>query len=211
MSQWQRFLAFFAATAALGLAIAVLGPRLLGAASGPEVELVTSLKLVERKGVSLPLGFGRLSSTELQYQRLSVTLDALAERAMLTATLDFTGTLERPGQSFPTRVSSLGLERIQYVLHDGDWVATGSTLERLRSIVVALEARRQGLETAPDSAVSHRVYRAEAWFIRSEREEVLVSEDWRLQEDRADRPLNQSGTTRLTLVSGADGGFMVLP
>jgi hypothetical protein len=211
MSQAQRFLAFFASTVAVVLVLAVLGPRLLGAAAGPEVEVLTSLKLAERKLEPVPLGWGTLFPTALQYQRMNVTTDD-PEHALVTATLDFVGNLQRPGQPFRTSVSSLGLERVSYTLRDRDWVVTGSTLERLRSILVALEDRRRSLEAIDhDAGVARRVYRVDAWYIRSERDEVLVGEDWRLQEDRSDRPVDEAGRTRLTLSVQQDGGFTVLP
>lgn len=206
MTQGQRALAFGAATAALLLVLAVLGPKLLGLAAGPEVDIITDLKLLERRGFTVPLRFGTLHSTALQYQRLNVTLqDGDAERATLTATLDFEGNIERAQSPFRTKVSSLGLERVDYRHVGTEWVAQGSTSERLRAILETLEARRRALE-AGDGGVAHRTVRVDAWYIRSEREVVLVSEDWQLDEDRQDRPVSEKGTTRFELTE-ADGGF----
>jgi hypothetical protein len=209
MSQSWRFGGFLLATAALFAAIAVLGPRLLGAA-GPEAEIVTALKRLEQRGISVELPFGALRSTALQYQRLSVTVDASGQQATVTGTLDFVGVLQRPASPFPTSVSSLGLERMRWHRQpDGAWVAERSALPRLLAIVEALERRRAQKEREVAPGASHRAYRVDGWYIRSEREEVMVSEDYRLVEDRPERPIDERGTSRLGLSPAPDGGFAV--
>lgn len=204
----QRFLGFIAATVALVLAVAVLGPRLLGLAAGPEVELVTRLKKLERTGLEVELPEGTLRSAELQFQRISVTLDAPGTTAFVTCTLDFTGTFQPRGGPRFTKVSSLGLERFVFTLKDHEWVAAQgeSTPPRLAAIVSALEQRRRDLERGqgvpPESELArmtHRVYSSEAWFIRSEREDVTVSEDYRLTGDSPERPVDEKATKRLSL------------
>lgn len=217
MSQAQRALGFLAATVGLALAVAVLGPRLLGAAAGPEAELVTRLKTVERNGLTLALpGVGTLHGTALAFQRISVTLDADGQAATVTSTLDFTGNLAREGELERTRVSSLGLERARYRWTDGDWVPESTDAPRLSAILAALEARRRFLDSGalpPDAGLdalremTRRVYTSEAWYVRSERGEVLVSEDYRLQGDRPDRPVDERGTRRLSLVEDTAGMF----
>lgn len=209
MSQGWRFGGFLLATAALVAVVVVLGPRLLGAA-GPEAEIVTDLKRLEQRGISVELPFGTLRSTALQYQRISVTVDAAGQQAIVTGTLDFVGAVERATSLAPTSVSSLGLERMRWRRQsDGAWVAERSALPRLLAIVEALERRRALKEQEVAPGASHRAYRAGGWYIRSEREEVMVSEDYRLVEDRPERPIDERGTSRLVLSPAPDGGFTV--
>ncbi len=210
MSQLWRFVGFLLATLALVVTVLVLGPKLLGAA-GPEAEIVTALKHEEQRGVSVRLPFGTLRSTELQYQRLSVTLDGSGAVATVTGTLDFVGFLERPSGTSSTSVSSLGLERQRWRLQGRTWAAEDGPIPGLAAVVVALEQRREQLAGTVEAGVTHRVYRAEAWYIRSEREGVTVSEDYRLQEDRRERPIDERGTTRFALAPSLDGGFVVSP
>ncbi len=210
MTQVQRFLGFVAATAALGLTLAVLGPRLLGSAGGPGAEIVTQLKVLERRGFSHPFdGGAMLHATSMQFERMSVQVDEVGTGARVSATLDFTGNLERLGEPFRTQVSSLGLEQLTLRLIDGDWVSAEGEAPRLFGLLAALEARRRLLEKG-DAGAMRRVYRADAWYIRSERDEVLVSEDWRVIDERGERAIDQRGTTRLTVVV-ADGGYEILP
>jgi hypothetical protein len=206
MNQGQRFLAFMASTVAVVLALAVLGPRLLGVASGPGAQIVTDLKQLEQKGfvLALPADAGVLQSRTLQYERMSVVVDAEGTHATVTATLDFTGAVARPGSGFDTAVSSLGLETIALERADGDWVAKTGFAPRLLGIVGQLEARRRQLERG-DGGVRPRAYRALAWYVRSEREQVLASEDWRVIDERGLDPIDQLGTTRLEWTPG-DGG-----
>lgn len=210
----SRFLGFLAATGAVGLIIAVLGSRFLGAASGPDGAIITHLKKLERDGTAQQLACGQLLGPKLQFERISVALDADGEGATVTSTLDFTGELRRTA-GVPTRVSSLGLERARYRLKDGEWVAESTDFPRLVTIVEALERRRSALERGevqPDGGVpwpglSHRVYSSLAWFIRSEREDVQVSEDYQVQGWRPDRPVDEKATRRLSLREDARGLF----
>lgn len=86
---------------------------------------------------------------------------------------------------------------------------------RLVTILDALERRRAALdrgEVQPDGGVgwpglSHRVYSSLAWFIRSEREDVLVSEDYQVQGQLPDRPLDEKATRRLSLHEDPSGLF----
>lgn len=210
MSQLWRFAGFLLATLVLALAVVLLGPRLLGAA-GPEEEIITALKREEQRGLSVRLPFGTLRSTALQYQRLSVTLGPASQTATVTGTLDFVGFLERSSSPFPTAVSSLGLERQRWRLKDGAWAPEDGPVPSLSAVVAALEQRRALLSAAGDAGVTHRVYRAEAWYVRSEREGATVSEDYRLEEDRRERPVYERGTTRFELTPLPDGGFAVRP
>ncbi|MEW6430716.1 MAG: hypothetical protein AB1730_04335 [Myxococcota bacterium] len=220
MSQGSRAAGFLAATAALVVAVAVLGPRLLGVAAGPEAALITRLKSLERTGLELPLDAQvTLHAARVSFQRISVTMDADGQGATVTSTLDLDGNLERAGQPERTKVSSLGLERARYRFRDGDWAPASSDAPRLLAIVRALEARRTLLNRAelPADAgldalrgMTRRVYSSEAWYIRSERGDVLVSEDYRLEGDRPGRPVDERGTRRLSLAED-DAGLFTFP
>ncbi len=204
-----RFFAFLTATAGLGLGVALLGSSLIGSAGGPEALIITRLKLLEIRGVEQALASATLLGPKVQFQRMSVVLDADAQGATVTSTLDFTGELRRSGLP-ATRVSSLGLERARYRLTDGQWLPTESDLPRLGAIVEALERRRMQLEEVPFDGgiqVTDRRYRSLGWFIRSEREEVLVSEDYQFQGHTPERPIDDKGTRQLTLHEDEKGLF----
>jgi len=49
-------------------------------------------------------------------------------------------------------------------------------------------------------ALKKRRYRAEAWFIRLERDEAVATEHWHLEGDLPSRPVDQQGQSRLMLV-----------
>lgn len=211
--QLYRFLGFVAATAALALTLGVFGQKLLGAAGGPQGELVTRLKTLETRGLRLELDGGVLEAPRPSFQRLSVVLEGEGAEAVVTSTLDFTGTFTRPGPLPPTTVSSLGLERARYVYRDGEWEPVAGDAPRLAAIVGALEGRRVAL-SAPQPAdggvapeVTRRTWRSEAWYLRSEREEVLVTEDYRFQGQAPDRPVDERGSARLTLQEQGDASF----
>lgn len=91
-----RFLGFLAATAAVGLVIAVLGSRFLGVASGADGAIITHLKKLERDGTEQQLAFGELRAPRLRFDRISVALDADGAGATVTSTLDFTGEAAGP-------------------------------------------------------------------------------------------------------------------
>ncbi len=214
-----RFLGFLAAVAALGLVIAVFGTRLLGSAAGPDGAIITRLKKLERDGVEQELPWARMLGPRLQFERISVVLDADGKGATVSSTLDFTGELRRPGLSQTTRVSSLGLERARYLLKDGEWEAQGTDFPRLITILEALERRRLALERGehltdggvPWEGVSERNYQSLAWYIRSEREDVLVSEDFRFQGRAPDRPVDEKATRRLSLQEDPGSGLFSFP
>lgn len=213
-----RFLGFLAAFAALALIIAVFGSRFLGSAGGPDGAIITHLKKLERSGVEHELPWARLLGPKLQFERISVVLDADAQGATVTSTLDFTGELQRPGL-LSTKVSSLGLESARYQLVDGDWLPQGTDFPRLLRILEALERRRVALERAevqpdggvPYPGVSKRTYQGLAWYIRSEREDVLVSEDFRFQGTAPDRPVDEKATRRLSLHEDSSTGLFSFP
>lgn len=200
-------------TAAIGL-----GPRLLGDAAGPEIEILTVLKEAESKGFELNVGMPQpLLSTRAHFDRVSVTVQR-ADRAVVTATLDFDGKVDA------TTVSSLGAERVPFIRKDGEWQPVSGFAPVLTTIVKKLEARRQGLQEGKlemicsgrkDSGesselqkllqVQHRRMRVSQWLIRSEREDVTVTEEWRINGDLPDRPVDDIGTRRLLLRPSSDG------
>lgn len=204
---FQRFLAFVGATICLVLVGGVLGKRLLFEAAGPDGAIITHLKELERDGLSIATDAGTLLGSTLQYQRISVTLDAAGTRATVISTLDFTGQLCRADADF-TRVSSLGLERATYVLDGTEWTPETNDAPRLVAIVKALDARRVALDTGDTLAgIAQRRWQSQAWFIRSEREEVEVAEDYRLTGTTPERPVDEKATRRLSLQEDGDGGF----
>lgn len=210
-----RFLGFLAAVAAVLLTLAVFGARFWGAAGGADGAIITHLKKLERDGVDHSLPWARLLGPKLQFERISVLLDADGEGATVTSTLDFTGELRRPGLLVPTRVSSLGLERARYRRVDGRWQPQSTDFPRLLSILETLERRRLSLERGealpdggvPYEGVTRRVYQGLAWYIRSERSEVLVSEDYRFQGESPSRPVDEKATRRLSLLEESSGLF----
>lgn len=210
----QKLLGFVVGIAAIGLVLAVLGQRVLGLAAGPETEIITALKKAER-GVEWPVGaYGTLVGAKLQYQRLQITLGPGGQTAIATGTLDFEGVFDAR-----TKVSSLGLERIPFVLKGSDWEPVSTLAPRLTAVVQALEVRRRtlnaqsldtdggGLELLELASMRNRTYRSDAWFIRSERAEVDVAEDYRLTGDTRDRPVDEKATKRLSLCEDTLGSF----
>jgi hypothetical protein len=214
----------------LGLAVAVmlvggLGivwmPKLLGKAAGPDVELITQLKEAEKEGLDLPVLGLSLKSKKVHYQRMTVTLDAPGSRATVLATLDFTGDLGT------TEVSSLGVEKIVFTFDGTDWKPQTHLAPRLVAVVSALESRRRALESgnrpalqklarAPDAGLGaeadawlelmERKLKVDAWFIRLDRDQVQVSEQYRLDGFGRDRPFRSAGPRRLDL-QAAEGEF----
>ncbi|MFT3709242.1 MAG: hypothetical protein QM817_16505 [Archangium sp.] len=211
-----RIFGFALVAIALTLVVAVLVESIFKRGGGPEGAIVTRLKGFESDGLKLATADGGLLwAAKPGFQRISIQLDANGEGAEVTSTLDFTGTLDR-GQK--TKVSSLGLERARYELKRGDWVPVTNDAPRLMAIVSALEQRRDELERGaplgdggipfPDVKLP-RQYRAESWFIRSERETVEIAEDSRLIGTAPDRPVDEKRTTRLSLEE--DGGLFRFP
>ena len=226
---WSKLGGIFIAAFALAVLVGV-GPRMLGLAAGPEAEIITVLKRLEKDGIelSLPGATAPLKSRELHYAHLSVQVEPGGQRAVVLATLDFTGSLG------DTQVSSLGVEQVPFILQDGDWELERQAAPRLAAVVGALEARRRALDAGkpeelarlsisesedggpggadagpvgvgePDLAtvlaLKKRRYRAEAWFIRLERDEAVATERWRLEGDLPSQPVDRMGERRLNLL-----------
>ncbi len=225
--EWSRLGGILIAALAIAT-VAVVGPRMLGFAAGPEAEIITEVKSRERNGLklSLPGLPAPLTAREAFFDRITVRVEPGGKRAEALATLDFTGTLG------DTDISSLGVEQVPFVLRDGSWVPEGRLAPRLAAVVAALEARRRALEAGdtaalaqlsapadagserdaggsvgvgqPDMetllALKRRRYRAEAWFIRLERDEAVATEHWHLEGDLPSRPVDQQGESRLVLL-----------
>jgi len=156
-----RYLALVLAVLCAGAALVAWGPRLLGAAGGPEAELVTLLKRTEREGLTLevPGSAEPLISATHRFDRLAVSYDPASEEAFVAATLDFDGHL---GQ---VKVSSLGVEKIAFRRRGGDWVPEHGLAPNLVAVVRALVARQRALEelgrpSTPDSPPASPTLRA---------------------------------------------------
>lgn len=219
----QRALTFFAAMGLIVAATVAVSLRLLNRAAGPEAEIFGILKETEDESLrlSIPGAQAPFISAKHHFQRITVEPDLEARTALATATLDLEGKLGR------TKVSSLGLERIPFEYRGGDWEPSKGMAPTLAAVLTALEARRRALDAGhgetlarlsrtpwetlreePDLrhvwAVTDRGYQAEAWFIRSERGEVEVREEYRLTGNLPDRPVDEKGARILQLKE--DGG-----
>ncbi len=223
---WGRLGGVLIAVLAAVAALAVLRPRLLGVAAGPEVEILTALKEAEREGLELaiPGAEAPLKSTALHFARITVNVEPGGERAVAWATLDFDGTLGR------TEVSSLGVERVPFVRRGREWRPEGLAAPRLAAVVGALEARRRALESGDRTALEalrapgaeaeggggeaaelekvmglqRRHYRSEAWYLRLERDGAVASEEWHLEGQSPSRPVEERGRRQLSLVRGGE-------
>ncbi len=223
-SEGRKALLFLAFVVVVSLLLGLFGVRLLGFAGGPDVQIVAQLKETEGGELELPLpAGGTLVLDEHFYERILVDADLEARRADVVATLD------GQGKVGPVKVSTLGYERIPFVYADGQWRPEQGLAPRLVRALSLLEARRQALQDAdfaalsklsrsdeaalrtdPDlqrlSALQKRDVQAEAWYLRGERDEILVSEDFRIRGQTPDRPVDERGTRRL-VVREQEGEF----
>jgi len=211
----------------LGALVLAAGAALvphLSAFSNPETELITQLKRTEREGLTLPLGPGlpSLVSSRHHFDRITVTLDLPARSARTVSTLDLDGKVNQ------TDVSALGLERTAFKEANGKWAPVDGYAPLLRDALSLLERRRRALEQdAPEPlaalvtqasrqdalgdprlrtllSVSHRRYQVKAWYLRTERDQVRVTEEYRLEGDTPDRPVDEEGRRSLVLVREGD-------
>jgi hypothetical protein len=213
----KKALLFFAGVGVLALLGVLAGPRVLGLFAGPEVQIVSALKATEPSTLQVAVkGAQPLVLHRHYFERILVNADLASRRADAVATLDAEGRLGE------TKVSSLGFERIPFVHDGGAWKPEGAWAPRLAAALAALEARRRALEQgdletlgrlgrAEVSAVRadewvsglltlrKRQVRAEAWYLRSERDGVLVSEDFRVLGETPDRPVDERGTRQFVL------------
>ncbi|EPX59023.1 hypothetical protein D187_003400 [Cystobacter fuscus DSM 2262] len=217
---WSRAGGVIIALLAAGVSALVLMPRMLGLATGPEVEVITWLKRTESDGLTLrvPGVAEPLHSQVHHFARITVDVAPGGERAVAWATLDFKGRLGR------TEVSSLGVERVPFVRRSREWVPENLAAPRLAAVVGVLEARRRALEAGEPEALrsllvpgapvdvgggeelervlslSKRRYRVEAWYVRLERDDALASELWRLEGDLPSQPVDDKGQRQLSLI-----------
>jgi hypothetical protein len=173
-----------AAAIAIGAALA-LSYRLLGTAAGPEAQLMALVKGTEVEGLKLEVpGSDRvLSSRALHFDRLSVHLGQDGT-AYVVGTLDFQGSMGE------TKVSSIGLEKVTFGYQGGRWRPTAGWAPQLTAVVTALAAKERAAKEAKGG------YQPTAWYIRIERDDAVVTEDYRpslAQGEGRDR------TRRLTL------------
>ena len=220
--EWSRFGGALILLLALGATLAVFAPRFLGAAAGPEAEIITALKETEAYGMTLAIPGSDipLKSQKHRFARITVVVEPGGKRAEAHATLDFDGTLG------PTQVGTAGVERVPFVFRDGDWEPEGTAAPRLVAVVTALEGRRRALQAANADALARlaapgtpgvggpeweelrqmraRGYRAEAWYVRLERDEAVVTEHWRLQGTLPARPVDTRGERQLSLTLRGD-------
>jgi hypothetical protein len=219
---WGRLGGIGIAVLAAACVLLFLGSRLLGAAAGPEAEVVTTLKEAEYDGVSLdvPGAGAKLVSKKLQYARISVSVSPDGQRAEAFATLDFEGALG------PTTVSTAGVEVVPFTRQSGRWRPESSVAPRLVAMVAALESRRRALDEGRPEALSRlagpgtdggaggtwaqvaplrrRKVTAQAWYARLERDEVTVTEHYRVEGDLPARPVDTRGERPLLLVREGD-------
>ncbi len=219
---WSRFGGMLIAALAALTALAVVGPRFLGFAAGPEAEIITALKRTERGGLELKIAGASapLTSREHHFARITVDVEPGGQRAVAFATLDYDGVLGE------TSVSSLGVERVPFVLKDGSWEPETQAAPRLVAVVTALEARRRALEAGKREALQalagpeavapggpeleqllrlkQRRYRVEGWYMRLERDSAVATERWQLQGTLPERPVDARGERQLSLVRSGE-------
>ena len=169
-----------------------------------------------------------LASHQLHFDRIVVNVHADQKTATAIATLDFRGALSAPGGSSPvgaTAVSSLGLEKIDLILGKGGaWSpVSGDSAPTLTAALGLLERRRQVLETGDASllstlvdgtaarnltadprllellALKDRHYQVDAYYLRADRDEVLVTAEDHLTGNLPDRPVDSKTSRRLKL------------
>ncbi|ATB46456.1 hypothetical protein [Corallococcus macrosporus] len=219
---WSRFGGGLIVFLALGATLALFIPRFLGAAAGPELEIITALKETESSSLWLPVRGAPqpLKSQKHRFARITVNVAPGGQRAEAHATLDFEGTLG------DTRVGTAGVERVPFVVRGGKWVPETTAAPRLQAVVTALESRRRALQAAdaeglerlagPDTPgpggpewarlrqVRARAYQVEAWYVRLERDDAVVTEHWRLRGALPAKPVDTRGERRLLLSFSGD-------
>ena len=209
--------------AAIAGAVWAFLPRMLGAAGGPEPELLAAVRTAELARAAVPIPDAPpFTPRSLHFDRFTVRVDG--DRASVVATLDAAGT------SGPVEVSSLGRERVQFVRRGGRWepegplapalsgalaalwrraaLLSGSAAESLGPLVVSAD-RERALGDARLGAVlrvpEHR-WEPRAWYLRTERGEVLVTEEALLTSASRDP---EPRTGRLRLLPDGEAGVFV--
>lgn len=212
-------LGVFLAVLLAGAALGVLLPRFLKVAAGPDSEVIAQLKDTERTGLSLPVPGVQtpLEAQSHRYDRFTALLEPDGQTLHLGCTLELTGKLGA------IRIGSFTAERLRWTYQTGSWTPDGGQAPLLTGVVAALERRRRALERldqaalagllepgaspAPEDlrelaafgALRNRRYEVQAWYIRVEGDDAVVTEDHRLSGDLPDRPVDRSGPRRLNL------------
>jgi hypothetical protein len=204
-------------------AVWVLLPRLLGAAGGPEPEVIAAFRTAELARAPFPVpGAAPFEPRSLRFDRFSITIDG--ERASAVATLDASGSCGG------VEVSSLGRERVAFRRRAGRWepdgplapalaaalsvlwqraaLLSGSVAGSLGPLVLPADRERALGDARIDSVLrlpGHR-WEPRAWYLRSERGEVLVTEEAVLSSSSREP---EPRTGRLRLVSSGEAGSFV--
>jgi hypothetical protein len=218
-SELRRAATFFVVLV-VGIGAALLSmPGLLGAAAGPEAELVTILKRTESSGMTVLVSGSKapLVSTRHRYDR--ITLDVRAPERKADAIV----TLQLEGKLGSATVSSLGFERVRFGYTPEGWAPDEGMAPHLAGALSALVRRERALSSGdlaalrallgedatlnPDEgelqgllALQDRRYEATAWYLRTEREGTVVTEHFRVTGNLPDRPVDRQGERRLRLV-----------
>jgi len=204
-------------------AVWALLPRMLGAAGGPEPEVIAAFRTAELTRAPIAVaGAPPFEPRSLHFDRFSITVDG--ERASAVATLDASGSCGG------VEVSSLGRERVGFRRVAGKWqpdgplapalsaalsvlwqraaLLSGSAAGDLGSLVVPADRDRALGDARIDSVLrlpGHR-WEPRAWYLRSERGEVLVTEEAVLSSSSREP---EPRTGRLRLVSSGEVGSFV--
>jgi len=204
-------------------AVWALLPRMLGAAGGPEPELISAFRTAELARAPIPVQGGPpFEPRGLHFDRFSITVDG--DHASAVATLDASGSCGG------VEVSSLGRERVGFRRHGGRWepegpiapalaqalsvlwqrsrLLSGSAAASLEGLVLPADRERAVGDARIDSVLrlpGHR-WEPRAWYLRSERGEVLVTEEANLTSSSREP---EPRTGRLRLVSSGDAGSFV--
>lgn len=228
----MRFAGLLLVSGAIALCAGVLVTRVFKLSANPEPELIGILAATEKDGLSEPVPgtspgtSWMLVSQKHHFDRATVQMSEDGLHATAIATLDFTGKVG----DIP--VSSLGLERVRFQRTSEGWKLDGPPAPVLGAVVRALELRREALLHKDVKALAALLLDArgkipleqergltemlamrdlqldiKGWFIRSERDAVLVTEEYRLQGDTPDRPVDEEGRRRLVLIR--EGGRLL--
>ena len=204
-------------------AVWALLPRMLGAAGGPEPELLAAFRTAELARAPIPVpGAPAFEPRSLHFDRFSITVDG--DRASAVATLDASGACGG------VEVSSLGRERVKFLRRGGRWEPDGPLAPALAGALSTLWRRAGALSATATDGLRMLVVQADrdlalgdaridsllrlpghrweprAWYLRSERGEVLVTEEAILTSSSREP---EPRTGRLRLVSSGDAGSFV--